>query len=146
MKTSKHKLLIKNFLFVSFIVLFAQSFSYGQISVVVSSSSQNKVSKDEAKEIFSGARTNWANGSKVQVVDQSGSEVGAKFYDGFLGKSVNQVRMQWTKLVLSGQATAPTKAANDEEVKKNVSANPNALGYISSSSLDSSVKELFRIE
>jgi ABC-type phosphate transport system substrate-binding protein len=141
-----HKILIKNFLFVFFFILFVQSLSYGQISVIVSSSSSHKLSKDEAKEIFSGSKTTWSNGSKVEVVDQSESEVGKKFYDSFLGKAVNQVRVQWTKLILSGQAAAPVKAANDEAVKKNVSGSPNAVGYISSKSLDSSVKELFKIE
>jgi len=68
------------------------------------------------------------------------------FYDKYLGKSVSQVRVQWTKLVLSGQATAPVKALSDEDVKKSVSGNANALGYISTKSLDSSVKELFKIE
>ena len=144
MKT--HKILIKNFLFVFFFILFAQSLSYGQISVIVSSSSSHKLSKDEAKEIFSGSKTTWSNGSKVEVVDQSESEVGKKFYDSFLGKAVNQVRVQWTKLILSGQAAAPIKATNDADVKKSVYGSPNAVGYISSKSLDNSVKELFKIE
>ena len=51
-----------------------------------------------------------------------------------------------TKLVLSGQAVTPIKAQNDDEVKKNVSGKPNAIGYISTKSLDSSVKEIFKIE
>ena len=144
MKT--HHMLIKNFLFVFFFILFLQNVSYCQISVIVSSSSPNKISKDEAKEIFSASKTTWSNGNKIQVVDQSESETGKKFYDSFLGKPVNQVRVQWTKLILSGQAAAPIKAASDEDVKKNVSGSPNAIGYISSKSLDSSVKELFKIE
>ena len=98
------------------------------------------------KEIFSGVRLTWSNGSKIQVVDQSESQIGNKFYDDFIGKSVNQIRVQWTKLVLSGQAVAPIKAQNDDEVKKNVSSKPNAIGYISTKSLDSSVKEIFKIE
>ena len=79
-------------------------------------------------------------------MDQSESQVGDKFYNNFLGKSVNQIRVQWTKLVLSGQAVAPIKAQNDDEVKKNVSGKPNAVAYISTKSLDSSVKEIFKIE
>lgn len=139
-------IMIKNFLFVFFFILFVQSISFGQISVIVSSSSPHKLSKDEAKEIFSASKTTWSNGSKVEVVDQSDSETGKKFYDSFLGKPVNQVRVQWTKLILSGQAVAPIKAASDDDVKKSVSGKPNAIGYISSKSLDSSVKELFKIE
>jgi ABC-type phosphate transport system substrate-binding protein len=143
MKTKK---IISAVYFSFILILTAQNYNYAQVSVVVSKSSNNKLTKDEITEVFSGVRLTWSNGSKVQVVDQSESEVGNNFYKNFLGKSVNQIRVQWTKLVLSGQASAPIKAQNDEEVKKNVSSNPSAVGYISTKSLDGSVKEIFRIE
>lgn len=143
MKTKK---IISVIYFSLIILVIAQSSNYAQISVVVSSSSGEKLTKNEVKEIFSGVRLTWSNGSKIQVVDQSESQIGNKFYDDFIGKSVNQIRVQWTKLVLSGQAVAPIKAQNDDEVKKNVSSKPNAIGYISTKSLDSSVKEIFKIE
>lgn len=143
MKTKK---ILSVIYFSLILILIAQSSNYAQISVVVSSSSGEKLTKNEVKEIFSGVRLTWSNGSKIQVVDQSESQIGNKFYDDFIGKSVNQIRVQWTKLVLSGQAVAPIKAQNDDEVKKNVSSKPNAIGYISTKSLDSSVKEIFKIE
>ncbi len=143
MKTKKI-ISVKYFLLI--LVFIAQSYNYAQISVVVSKSSSEKLTKNEVIEIFSGVRLTWSNGSKVQVIDQSDTEIGKSFYDHFLGKSVNQVRVQWTKLVLSGQTIAPIKAQNDDEVKKNVSSKQNAVGYISSKSLDDSVKEIFRIE
>jgi ABC-type phosphate transport system substrate-binding protein len=141
-----NKLIPFNIFIILMALLISNNNSFGQISVVVSKSSKQTISQSDAKEVFAGSKTTWSNGNKVQVVDQSGSDVGKIFYDKFLGKSVNQVRVQWTKLVLSGQATAPVKAADDDDVKKNVAGNANALGYISSKSLDSSVKELFRIE
>ena len=143
MKTKK---ILSVIYFSLILILIAQSSNYAQISVVVSSSSGEKLTKNEVKEIFSGVRLTWSNGSKIQVVDQSESQIGNKFYEYFIGKSVNQIRVQWTKLVLSGQAVAPIKAQNDDEVKKNVSSKPNAIGYISTKSLDSSVKEIFKIE
>ncbi len=117
-----------------------------QISIVVASSSSQEASKTELKEIFSGARLTWSNGSKIQVVDQPETEVGKKFYEGFVGKSVIQIRTQWTKLVLSGQAGAPTKCADDDAVKKAVAGNPNAIGFISTRALDGTVKEIQRVE
>lgn len=130
---------------ISFLV-FGSSSILCQISVIVSKSSTQSLTKNEVKEIFSGTQTTWTNGKKVLVIDQSDSEAGSKFYNGFLSKSVNKVRLQWTKLVLSGIAIAPVKASNDDEVKRNVVKDPNNVGYIDSKSLDASVKELFRIE
>ena len=117
-----------------------------QISIVVSQSSSQKATRDELKEIFAGARLNWADGGKVQVVDQPESDLGKKFYAGFVGKSILQVRTQWTKLVLSGQASAPTKCTDDDAVKKAVASNPNAVGFISTKALDGTVKEIGNVE
>lgn len=117
-----------------------------QVSVIVSSSSPNAVSKEEAKSIFSGVTAAWPSGAKIQVIDQAETETGKTFYDKFVGKAASQVRLQWTKLVLSGQAAAPKKVNDDESVKKAVASDPNSIGFIKSSALDGSVKEIARVQ
>jgi ABC-type phosphate transport system substrate-binding protein len=127
--------------------IFVTTFTvHAQISIVVSKSSSHKGNLDEMKQIFCGAKIAWENGNKVQVADQAESEIGKKFYDKFIGKSAIQVRSQWMKLVLSGQAAAPIKCTDDTAVKKAVAENPNAVGYILSSSVDATVKEIGKIE
>jgi hypothetical protein len=116
-----------------------------QISVVVSKSSNQSATQSELKQMFAGVRLTWSGGEKMTIADQSDTEVGKTFYDKFIGKSVSQVRTEWTKLVLSGQASAPKKCSNDDAVKKALADNPNAVGYISSSSLDGTVKEIHRV-
>lgn len=123
--------------------------AFAQISIVTAKSAKldsSVVNKSMLKEIYVGAKLKWADGNKIHVVDQADTEVGKKFYAAVLGKSVNEVRKQWTKLMLSGQATAPFKCSSDKMVKKVVAVNPNAIGYIASSALDNSVKEILRIE
>ena len=144
MKSGSHVLCVA--LAVVMLVAWMAASAEAQISVVVSKSSTQNASKDEVKEIFSGAKLTWSNGNKIQVVDQPENEVGKKFYDGFVGKSVVQVRTQWTKLVLSGQAGAPTKCADNDAVKKAVAGNPNAVGFVSTSALDGTVKEIARVD
>jgi ABC-type phosphate transport system substrate-binding protein len=117
-----------------------------QISVIVAKASEVKATKAEVKEIFTGAKLKWPNGNKIQVIDQPDTELGKKFYDLAIGKSANQVRRQWTKLLLSGQAAAPLKQPSDKNVKKIVASNPTAIGYIATSALDDSVREILRIE
>ncbi len=68
MKTKK---IISAKYFLLILVFIAQSYNYAQISVVVSKSSSEKLTKNEVIEIFSGVRLTWSNGSKVQVIDQS---------------------------------------------------------------------------
>lgn len=120
-----------------------------QISIIVSKSAKldsNDVKKADVKTIYTGNRLKWSNGNKIQVVDQAETGVGKKFYDLVLGKTLNQVRSQWTKLILSGQASAPVQCPSDKAVKKIVAGNPHAIGYIAASALDDSVKEILRID
>lgn len=117
-----------------------------QISVVVSSSSNHKASDTEIKNIFTGNLTAWPDGAKITVVDQPDNETGKTFYESFIGIAVSQVRVKWTKLVLSGAVMAPKKLNNDNEVKAEVSKDVNAVGFISSASLDNSVKEIYRVK
>lgn len=117
-----------------------------QISVVVAKSSPHRVSKEEAKNMFLGNQTTWANGAKVQIADQSDSDVGKEFYGKYIGKTPNQVKNQWFRLVLAGQGKPVLKCSDDEAVKKAVAADPNVIGFIATKSLDASVKELFKIE
>ena len=117
-----------------------------QTSVVVSKTSPNTASESDVKAFFAGSKFQWPNGSKIQIVDQPNTQLADDFYSNFVGRSVNQIRKTWTKLLLSGQAEAPIKCADDEEVKKAVASNPNSIGFISSSSLDGTVKEIVKIE
>ena len=116
-----------------------------QISIVVASSSSNTASESELAQMFGGAVTSWGDGSQVQIVDQAESPVGAQFYADFIGRSVSQIRKAFTALLLSGQAPRPEQVANDAAVKAAVAAKPGAVGYISSASLDATVKEIARI-
>lgn len=131
---------------VTVVMLLITLSAQAQLSIVVGKSSTNKAGLEELKQMFSGAKTSWDNGNKVQIADQADSDVGKKFYDKFIGKSAVQVRSQWMKLVLSGQGSAPVKCSDDAAVKKAVAENPNAVGYISSGAVDATVKEIGKIE
>jgi ABC-type phosphate transport system substrate-binding protein len=117
-----------------------------QISIIVSKSSSQSAEASSLKQMFAGTKLSWSGGEKIMIADQQETAVGKAFYEKFVDKSVTAVRTEWTKLVLSGQAMAPKKCADDDAVKKAVADNPNAVGYISSSSLDGTVKEIHRIQ
>ena len=117
-----------------------------KISIVVNKANEQKLSESDLKDFFAGAKVNWPQGEKILIADQSTTDLGAEFYKKFLDKTVNQIKMQWTKLVLSGQASAPIKCETDDAVKKAVAENKNAIGFIATAALDGSVKEILKIE
>lgn len=149
-------LCVRNYRKISFCCFFvlgmscwAATLATAQISVVVAKNSKltiDKMTKAEAKKIFSGVKLKWKDGGKIQIIDQPETDIGAKFYKAVLGKTQMQVHKQWLKLLLSGQASAPLKAPSDAEVKKMVSRHAYALAYVATKNLDDSVREILRID
>jgi ABC-type phosphate transport system substrate-binding protein len=117
-----------------------------QISVVVAAGSSLTATPTQAADMFSGVKTVWPSGTKVQIVDQAETDTGRAFYQKCVKRPPTIVRAQWTRLTLSGQAVAPKTVSGDAEVKEAVKKLPGAIGYIASASLDASVKEVCRIE
>jgi hypothetical protein len=124
------------------LVLLTSALAHAQVSVVVSKASKYTPTEAEAKSYFVGVKLEWPDGNKVQVIDQPDAEVAKTFYEKFVGVSIAQVRKEWTKLILSGQASAPMKCANDDEVKKALAANPAAIAFIATASVDATVREI----
>jgi ABC-type phosphate transport system substrate-binding protein len=118
----------------------------GQISVIISASSANNADQEQTARMFSGQVTAWSDGSRVQLVDQSGTDIGKTFYETVLHKSATSVRKSLMALLLSGQIPKPEQLMSDDAVKAAVSGKAGSIGYIATENLDGSVKELFRIQ
>lgn len=127
------------------LVLLSSVPARAQLSVVVSNSSTHTADSNVLKQIFTGLKLNWPGGERIGVVTQSDNATEKAFYENFIGKSLSQTRNDWSRLVLTGQASAPKRCAGDEAVKKAVVENADAIGFISTSSLDGSVKEIYRV-
>ena len=76
----------------------------------------------------------------MPVEQTEDSPVRAEFYKKVLEKEPSQVKAIWSKIVFSGKGKAPKEYKSSAEVKKVVSENPNAIGYIEKSAADDSVK------
>ena len=116
-----------------------------QISVIVGPSASYAPSQSDVVEMFVGAKTTWNDGTKIQIVDQPTTAAGTTFYADVLGRSPVEVRRTFIELVLSGQAVKPERFSSDADVKAAVAGTPGAIGFIQSSSMDASVKEVLRI-
>jgi ABC-type phosphate transport system substrate-binding protein len=68
-----------------------------------------------------------------------------QFYTKATGKTAAQVKAVWARLIFSGKATPPKELTSAAEVKKFVAANPDAIGYVEKSAVDSSVKVVLEL-
>jgi ABC-type phosphate transport system substrate-binding protein len=112
------------------------------VVVVVSADSPiATLSKTQVIGIFLGKMTRFPDGSAAVPIDQTeGSAARDEFYARFAAMSPAQVKAVWSKIIFTGRGQPPRAAGTAVELKKLLLANPNAIGYIDQSLLDSSLK------
>ena len=126
-------------------VLFAATVQ-AEIVVVVNNANDSAITKKDVKRIFLGKMKSFSNGGSIAAVDVSNtSPTREAFNKAALKKSSSQVKAYWSKRVFSGKGTPPKVLDSDAKIKEFVAANPNAIGYIDSASLDASVKAAFTL-
>ena len=97
----------------------------------------------QVADIFLGKTSRFPDGSIALPVDQGEeSPLRDRFYAQFAGKSPAQVKAWWAKIIFTGRGQPPRQAADSTEVKRIVSDNPHAIGYIDARQLDASVRVL----
>ena len=132
-----------NRLAVAVAMILAVAAAHADVVVVVSaSSSVTQLSKDQVADIFLGQAASFPGGGQAVPVDQDAA-AHDEFYTRVTGKSAAQIKAYWAKQSFSGKGTPPKSVAGDDDVKKFVAANPNAIGYIERSKVDASVKTVF---
>lgn len=111
------------------------------IAVVVNPANSNAVSADDLNRLFLGRASSFADGSKATPLNMAeGTPARDEFDSKVLSRSAAQLKAYWSKLVFTGKGTPPKELADDAAIKAAVAADSSAIGYISSSSVDASVK------
>jgi ABC-type phosphate transport system substrate-binding protein len=124
----------------------AAGLAMADVVVVVSSSSTlTTLSKAQVTDIFLGKVSRFPNGTPAIAIDHAeGSPARDEFYSTFASKSPAQVKSYWAKIIFTGRGQPPKAVSNDSEIRKLVAANPQVIGYMERSAVDSSVKVLLQ--
>lgn len=138
---------IFNFLLLAASFLIA-NVGMAQVAVVAGAKSAATVlTREQAAALFLGKSTQLPGAGIPVLIDLPESvEARQIFYAKVTEKTPAQVKAVWSRLVFSGKGSPPKEVANSAEVKKLVSTNPDAIGYIEKSAVDATVKVLFSIE
>jgi len=113
----------------------------GDVVVIVNKANDNTVDKALVAKIYVGESKVWGNGGAITAYDlPEDNPARASFANEVVGKAPAALKSLWTQNTFTGKAVPPKSAASDEDVKKAVIANKNAIGYIKAASADDSVK------
>lgn len=115
------------------------------VAVVSVKSPVTTLSKNQVADIFLGKSNRFPEGGPAMPIDQAeGSALRDEFYAVLVGKSSAQMKAHWSKIIFTGRGQPPREVPNSIEVKNLVANNPNAIGYIELSQLDSSLRVVFQ--
>lgn len=133
--------------YIIIIMFFSALNIYSQVAVIANKSvPDNSVTTAQLTEIFMLNKKTWGDGSKIVVFDLKVHEgTTEKFYESF-GKLHTDFKKLWMKLQLTGEGSAPTALASEDEVLAKVASTPGAVGFVNSSKANSSVKVLQTIK
>jgi len=111
----------------------------GDLVVIVNAGSGvDKLTREDAINIFMGRYKRLPSGIAALPVDENG-EKGA-FYKLLVGKDLPEIQSYWARLVFSGQGSPPRIMENSDEVIDVVVNNKGAIGYIDRKKLSGRVK------
>lgn len=136
---------MKKILYAAFFVASASIFVgrvQAQVIVIANPSVKtSEVSKNDLKDVFTGASTSLGGGSVVPILLKAGT-VHEEFLQAYIGKNDTAYRAGWRSLVFSGQASMPKSLDSDAAVVEFVAHNAGAIGYIGKASAHEGVKVL----
>jgi ABC-type phosphate transport system substrate-binding protein len=114
------------------------------VAVVSAKSPITALSMSEVADLFLGRANHFPTGLQAFPVDQAeGSAIRDEFYSKVVGKTPAQIKAYWSKIIFTGRGQPPPTTSNNIEMRKRISDNPTAIGYIERNMVDDSVRVVF---
>ena len=119
-----------------------------EVVVVVNSSAKiATATPEQVANIFLGKSNKLSGDFKVVPVDQEEGELPRdEFYKTIVKKDASQLNAYWSRLIFTGKGQPPKVVLDDDEVIELVGSNPEAIGYVSSDAVDTSVKVILTVD
>jgi ABC-type phosphate transport system substrate-binding protein len=114
-----------------------------EFAVIVNRVNNQAVDRAWVAKVYLGEVKSWLGGDPIVAYDlPEDNVVRASFSKTLLNRSVANMKALWAQFTFSGRAVPPKQLKTDEDVKKAVAENKNAIGYINATSLDDSVRAI----
>lgn len=111
------------------------------VPVVSARSPVTALNAAQLVDIFLGKESRFPNGEPAVPIDlYEGSEARDEFYSRYTGRSHAELKSYWSKLIFTGRAQPPRQAGSVEKLRKALSENPHAIGYMQRHEVDSQLR------
>jgi len=114
------------------------------VAIVSAKNPTTTLSAEQVSDIFLRKASAFPGGATAVPLDQAeNSPQRDEFYTKLMHKSAVQMKSYWSRIIFSSKGEPPKSLPDSKEIKKAVANDPNAIGYIDKSNIDSSVKAVF---
>lgn len=138
---------IKRAVLVAVVTLAWPALGAAQVVVVGSKSAVGSLSAEQVSQLFLAKTTTLPGGGSAVLLDlPEGHATRDGFYQKVAGKNAAQMKALWSRLSFSGSAQPPRVLGSAAEVRKQLAADANAVGYLDRGDVDGSVKVVFSAE
>jgi len=121
--------------------MLAANASADVVVVISARSTVTHLTAEQITRIFLGKTETFPNGGKAVPIDQAeGNAIRDEFYSKVVNKSSSQLTAYWARIIFTGDGHPPKLLEGNTSVRKAVADNPNTIGYIDESAVDSSVR------
>ena len=136
---------MKKVLFSLLLILGAAMPAQAEPVVVVSaSSSLDALTLDEVRQIFNG-QTRRVSGVAVKPLDlPSRNSERDGFYQQVLGKSAEQMKSYWARMIFTGRGMPPREVSSAREMLMLVGSNRDFVGYLDAARVTPDLKVVYR--
>lgn len=115
------------------------------VVVTGSNSSITSLTENEVRQLFSGQLKTVA-GQRVQPLDLPNSgQHREEFYRKLMGRTPEQMRAYWTRLIFTGQGKPPREVSSTQELTTLVGSGE-YIGYLPAEDAGANVRVLYRIQ
>lgn len=115
------------------------------VIVTGNNSAITSLSENEIRQLFSGQLRS-VSGQRVQPLDLPGNDQNREqFYRKLMGRSPDQMRAYWTRLIFTGQGQPPREVSSTLELTTLAASSPEYIGYLPASQVNERVRVIYRL-
>ena len=121
------------------LICLASTAAFADVVVIANKNvSETSMTKDKVKNIFLGKIVKWQDSSRIHFVTLKG-DVHKSFLKEYIGRSTNQYKTYWKKVLFTGKGSMPKTFSTEQEIIQYVANTEGAVGYINKNTASENV-------
>jgi ABC-type phosphate transport system substrate-binding protein len=123
------------------LISFFSQLAFSDVVIIVNKSNNNQINAEDISRLFLRKVKTFSNGAiAIPVIQIENSTTTEEFNAKVLERTSQQLKTYWSRMIFTGKGLPPKEVLTDAEMINFIEENPNAIGYINSTSVDTRVR------